>query len=63
VRKRNLFEELIQGVEEMRALREAMFIKGRNAVKDARTADMGTQELKVDALSADEYLNYDLRKN
>ncbi|PTR22701.1 MULTISPECIES: hypothetical protein [unclassified Pseudomonas] len=41
MRERNLFDELIQGVEEMRAQREAM---RRNAVEDVRTTDIGTQE-------------------
>lgn len=63
MRERSLFEELIQGVEDMRAQRETMFLKGRNEVEDARTADMCMQELEAHVLSTDEYLNCDLRKN
>jgi hypothetical protein len=63
MRERNLLDELIQGVEEMRVQREAMFMKGRNAVEDLQIADMGTQELQAHALPGDKHLNCDLRKN
>lgn len=63
MRERNLFDELIQGVEEMSVQREAMFMKGRNAVEDLQIADMGTQELQAHALPSDKHLNCDLRKN
>ena len=62
MRERNLFYELIQGIEEMRAQREAMFMKGRNALEDMRTVDRETQELEVHALSTEQAFKLQLKK-